>query len=52
MKAAFYAGASGLIANQKAMDSIGNNLANVNTTGFQASRISFSSLLSSEMAEQ
>ena len=49
MKAAFYAGASGLSATQQAMDTIGNNIANVNTTGYQASRVSFASLLNGQM---
>ena len=33
MKAAFYAGRSGLLAQQAAMDNIGNNIANVITYG-------------------
>ena len=49
MKAAFYAGSTGLAAQQEAMNVIGNNIANVNTNGFQASNVSFESLLSGEM---
>lgn len=49
MKPAFYAGASGLVAYQKAMDVIGNNLANVSTPGYKPNEFSFSSLLSTEM---
>lgn len=49
MKAAFYAGASGLQAQQEAMNIIGQNLANVNTTGYQPTQVSFSTLLNTEM---
>lgn len=49
MKPAFYAGASGLVAYQKAMDVIGNNLANVATPGYKPNEYSFSNLLSTEM---
>jgi len=40
------AGVTGLQAHQKMLDIAGNNLANVNTTAFKASRITFSELLS------
>lgn len=40
------AGVTGLQAHQKMLDVAGNNLANVNTTAFKASRITFSELLS------
>ena len=36
-----YSGVSGLTTHQQRMDVIGNNLANVNTTGFKASRYTF-----------
>jgi len=36
-----YSGLSGLIAHQRRMDVIGNNIANVNTTGFRSSRVLF-----------
>ncbi len=49
MKMAFYAGAAGLMAQQQAMNTIGNNIANVNTNGYLPSNVSFSSLLNSEM---
>jgi len=39
------AGVTGLQAHQKMLDIAGNNLANVNTTAFKASRITFSELL-------
>ncbi len=45
MKAAFYAGAAGLMAQQSAMDNIGNNLANVNTSGYKAQKVGFQDLL-------
>jgi flagellar hook protein FlgE len=46
MSFALSAGVSGLQAHQKMLDIAGNNLANVNTTAFKASRITFSELLS------
>ncbi|MCX5634588.1 MAG: flagellar hook-basal body complex protein [Planctomycetota bacterium] len=46
MSFALSAGVSGLQAHQKMLDVAGNNLANVNTTAFKASRITFSELLS------
>lgn len=49
MKAAFYSGASGLIAYQKALDTIGNNIANVNTNGYKAQTTSFQDLLYTDM---
>jgi len=45
MSFALSAGVSGLQAHQMMMDVAGNNLANVNTTGFKASRVVFSQLL-------
>lgn len=49
MKASFYSGASGLRAFQQAMDTVGNNLANVNTTGYQKENVSFQELIRDEM---
>lgn len=49
MKSAFYTGATGLMANQHSMDTIGNNLANVNTSGYKPQTVSFSSLLYRDM---
>ncbi len=46
MSFALTAGVTGLQAHQKMIDVAGNNLANVNTTAFKASRITFSELLS------
>ena len=45
MSFALAAGVSGLQAHQKMLDVAGNNLANINTTGFKAGRILFSELL-------
>lgn len=42
MLGSMYSAVSGLSAHQKKMDVIGNNIANVNTYGFKASRVSFS----------
>jgi len=36
-----YSGLSGLMAHQRRMDVIGNNIANVNTAGFKSSRVLF-----------
>jgi flagellar basal-body rod protein FlgG len=49
MRTAFYAGKSGLLANQKAMDNIANNVANVSTNGFKPQNMSFQSLIYDEM---
>ena len=46
MSFALSAGVTGLQAHQKMIDIAGNNLANVNTTAFKASSITFSELLS------
>ncbi|MHC4122109.1 MAG: flagellar hook protein FlgE [Planctomycetota bacterium] len=46
MSFALSAGVTGLQAHQKMLDVAGNNLANVNTTAFKSSRITFSELLS------
>src|SRR4051812_38403467 len=46
MMRALFAAISGLRNHQLFMDTVGNNLANVNTTGYKASRTTFSDLLS------
>ncbi len=46
MSFALSAGVTGLQAHQKMLDVAGNNLANVNTTAFKASGVTFSELLS------
>ena len=40
-----FSGVSGLRAQSNALDTIGNNIANVNTTGYKRARITFSDLL-------
>lgn len=42
MMRSLYSGISGLSVHQTKMDVIGNNIANVNTVGFKASRVAFS----------
>lgn len=42
MNRSLYSGVSGMKAHQTRMDVIGNNIANVNTYGFKASRVTFS----------
>src|SRR3954469_12974184 len=46
MLRSLYSGISGLRANQTMMDVVGNNIANVNTTGFKASNTVFQDTLS------
>ncbi|HTP63777.1 MAG TPA: flagellar hook protein FlgE [Geobacteraceae bacterium] len=46
---AMQTGVSGLLANGEAISVIGNNLANVNTTGFKEGRTLFSDMLSSNI---
>lgn len=41
-----YAGVSGMRTNQTKMDVLGNNIANVNTTGFKSGRVRFQDMLS------
>lgn len=45
-----FSGVSGLNANGSAISIIGNNIANMNTTGFKASRASFADVLSQDLA--
>jgi flagellar basal-body rod protein FlgG len=45
MNGAFYIGATGLEAQQRALDVVANNIANVNTAAFKRSGIRFSELL-------
>lgn len=49
MKSIFYSGAAGLVAQQEYMNNVGNNIANVNTTGYKTNTVSFEALLTSEM---
>lgn len=46
MQRSLFAAISGLNNHQTRMDVIGNNIANVNTTAFKSSRVSFSDILS------
>ena len=46
MMRSLFSGVSGLKAHQTGMDVIGNNIANVNTTGFKSSRATFSDMFS------
>jgi flagellar hook protein FlgE len=45
MASSLFAGVAGLRAHQQMLDVVGNNLANVNTTGFKSQRVNFSDLL-------
>lgn len=45
MNGAFYIGAAGLNAQQRALDVISNNIANINTIGFKRSAVRFSDLV-------
>lgn len=46
MMRAMYSGVSGLRIHQTKMDVIGNNIANVNTAGFKAGRVTFNEIFS------
>ena len=46
MLRSMFAGVSGLRSHQMMMDVVGNNIANVNTTGFKSSRVTFQDTLS------
>lgn len=46
MMRSLYSGVSGLQAHQTMMDVVGNNIANVNTTGFKKGQVTFQDLLS------
>jgi flagellar hook protein FlgE len=49
MIGSLYSGISGLKSNTSAMSVIGDNIANVDTTGFKASRVSFANIFSSSL---
>ena len=49
MLRSMFAAVSGLQAHQTFMDVVGNNIANVNTTGFKAGTVEFEDLLSQTM---
>ncbi|THF81261.1 flagellar basal body rod protein FlgG [Cohnella fermenti] len=50
MLRSLYSGVSGMRGFQTKLDVIGNNIANVNTTGFKASRVMFKDILSQSMS--
>ena len=50
MMMSMFASVSGLKAHQTRMDVIGNNIANVNTVGFKASRTTFQEIFSQTLA--
>ena len=49
MLRSMFAAVSGLQAHQTFMDVVGNNISNVNTTGFKAGTVEFEDLLSQTM---
>lgn len=51
MMRSLFSGVSGLKTHQTAMDVIGNNIANVNTTAFKAGRVTFKDLVSQTISE-
>lgn len=50
MMRSLYSGVSGLQNHQTRMDVIGNNISNVNTTGFKRGRVNFQDMISQQMA--
>jgi len=50
MLRSLYSGVSGMRSNQTKMDVLGNNIANVNTTGFKSGRVRFQDMLSQTLA--
>ena len=46
MGTAIYTGVSGLLAHQRRMDVVANNIANVNTVGFRGSNVEFQDIMS------
>ena len=50
MMRSMFSGVSGLKSHQTRMDVIGNNIANVNTTGFKASRVTFADMISQNLS--
>ena len=51
MIGSLYSGISGLKANTSAMSVIGDNIANVNTTGFKSSTVSFANVFSASLGQ-
>lgn len=50
MMRSLFSGISGLKSHQTKMDVIGNNISNVNTTGFKSSRVVFADMLSQQLS--
>jgi len=50
MLRSLYAGVSGMRSNQTKMDVLGNNIANVNTTGYKSGRVRFQDMLSQTLS--
>ena len=50
MMRSLYSGVSGLQNHQTRMDVIGNNISNVNTTGFKRGRVNFQDMISQQIA--
>ncbi|HAK47528.1 MAG TPA: flagellar hook protein FlgE, partial [Spirochaeta sp.] len=50
MMRSLYAGVSGLQNHQVRMDVIGNNISNINTTGFKKGRVNFQDMISQSMS--
>ncbi|MBR4953582.1 MAG: flagellar hook-basal body complex protein, partial [Oscillospiraceae bacterium] len=51
MMRSLFSGVSGLKNHQTAMDVIGNNVANVNTTAYKANRVIFSDIVNQTIAD-
>ncbi len=49
MMRSLYSGLSGLKSHQTRMDVVGNNISNVNTTGYKSSRATFADMLSQNL---
>ena len=50
MMRSMFSGVSGLKGHQTRMDVIGNNIANVNTTGFKSGRVTFADMISQNLS--
>lgn len=50
LSSALYNGISGISTSSQAMTVIGNNIANINTTGFKASRLTFEDILNQHLS--
>ena len=50
MMRSLYAGVSGMQNHQTRMDVIGNNVSNVNTTGFKRGRVNFQDMISQQLS--